>query len=291
MLVSIIIPVYNTKKFIEECIESALDQTYKEIEIIVVDDGSTDDSLKIIKKFINQIRIISKSNGGTASALNIGIKEMNGEWFKWLSADDMLYPNAIQDLVNSARRLEDMENYILYSNYDIINADGKILDHFIEPNYNEKNFFELNTILLDHHIGNATTSLIHKSAFDRCGMFDENVDFAEDYELWLRLCILNKFRLHLVPKTLAKYRIHDTQITAQKMDKALNNADKIRKCILNYLDKEEREKYNVALKKYNNSKPLTIKIRHSIRNIMFKILPKSTSNTILQEYLKRKQQN
>jgi len=291
MLVSIIIPVYNTEKFIEECIESALNQTYKEIEIIVVDDGSTDGSLKIIKKFINQIKIISKSNGGTASALNTGIKEMNGEWFKWLSADDVLYPNAIQDLVNSARKLKDKENYILYSNYDIINADGKILSHFIEPNYNEKDFFELNTILLDHYIGNATTSLIHKSAFDRYGMFDESVDFAEDYELWLRLCILNKFRLHLVPKTLAKYRIHDTQITAQKMDKALNNADKIRKCILDYLDKGEREKYNAALKKYNNSKSLAIKIRHSIRDIMFKILPKSTSNTILQEYLKRKQQN
>ena len=122
-------------------------------------------------------------------------------------------------------------------------------------------------------------------------MFNEKVDFAEDYELWLRLCILNEFRLHLVPKTLAKYRIHETQITAKKMDKALDNADKIREHILNRLDKGDREKYNAALKKYNDSKSLTIKIRHGIRDIMFKMLPKSTSNIILQEYLKRKQRN
>jgi glycosyltransferase involved in cell wall biosynthesis len=291
MLVSIVIPVYNTEKFIKECIESALNQTYRQIEIIVVDDGSTDNSLKIIKKFSDQIKVISKSNGGTASALNLGIKEMNGDWFKWLSADDLLYPNAIQDLIDEAKKLDDMTNCILYSNYDIIDYNGKILRQFIESNYNSINSFELNTILLDHHIGNATTSLIHKSAFERFGMFDENVGFAEDYELWLRFCILHKCRLHLVPKILAKYRIHETQLTAKKMDKALENANEIRKHILNQLDKEELEKYNVALKKFRNTKSFSVRVRHDIRNIMFKILPKSTSDKILQEYLKRKQKN
>ena len=291
MLVSIVIPVYNTEKFIKECIESALNQTYRQIEIIVVDDGSTDNSLKIIKKFSDQIKVISKSNGGTASALNLGIKEMNGDWFKWLSADDLLYPNAIQELVDEAKKLDDIVNYILYSNYDIIDSNGKILGQFIESNYNSINSFELNTILLDHHIGNATTSLIHKSAFERFGMFDENVGFAEDYELWLRFCILHKCRLHLVPKILAKYRIHETQLTAKKMDKALENANEIRKYILNQLDKEELEKYNVALKKFRNAKSFSVRVRHDIRNTMFKILPKSTSDKILQEYLKRKQKN
>ena len=291
MLVSIVIPVYNTEKFVKECIESALNQTYRQIEVIVVDDGSTDNSLKIIKKFSDQIKVISKSNGGTASALNLGIKEMNGDWFKWLSADDLLYPNAIQEFVDEAKKLDDMTNCILYSNYDIIDSNGKNLRQFIEPNYNSKNSFELNTILLDHYIGNATTSLIHKSAFERFGMFDENVGFAEDYELWLRFCILHKCRLHLVPKILGKYRIHGTQLTAKKMNKALENANEIRKHILNQLDKKELEKYSVALKKFRNAKSFSVRARHDIRNIMFKILPKSTSDKILQEYLKRKQRD
>ena len=289
MLVSIVIPVYNTEKFVKECIESALNKTYRQIEVIVVDDGSTDNSLKIIKKFSDQIKVISKPNGGTASALNLGIKEMNGDWLKWLSADDLLYPNAIQDLIDEAKKLDDMTNCILYSNYDIIDSNGKILRQFIEPNYNSMDSFELNTILLDHYIGNATTSLIHKSAFERFGMFDESVGFAEDYELWLRFCILYKCRLHLVPKILGKYRIHETQITAKKMDKALNNANEIRRHILNQLDKEELEKYSIALKKFKNAKPFSMRVRHGIRNIMFKILPKSISDKILQEYLKRKQ--
>ncbi|MGI0055789.1 MAG: glycosyltransferase family 2 protein [Nitrosarchaeum sp.] len=289
MLVSIIIPVFNTEKFVKECIESALNQTYKQIEVIVVNDGSTDNSLEVIKKFSDKIKIISKSNGGTASALNTGIKEMKGDWFKWLSADDLLYPNAIQEIIDESKKLDDVTNCILYSNYDIIDSNGKILRQFIEPNYNSKSSFELNTILLDHYIGNATTSLIHKSAFERFGMFDEKVGFAEDYELWLRFCILHNCRLHLVPKILGKYRIHETQLTAKKMDKALNNANEIRKNILNQLDKEELKKYSIALKKFKSTKPLFIKVRHCIRNIMFEILPKSTSSKILQEYLKRKQ--
>jgi len=288
MLVSIVIPVYNTEKFIKECIESVLRQTYDKIEVIAVDDGSTDNSLKILNQFSGKIKIISKSNGGTASALNAGIKEMKGEWFKWLSADDLLLPNSIQELVNEIDKLEN-KNYILYSNYNIIDSEGKIIKEFIEPNYNSKELFEINTILLDHFIGNATTSLIHRSAFDKHGLFDENVDFGEDYEMWLRLCILHKYRLHLVPKILAGYRVHGTQLSAKKMNKALENSEIIRNQILDKLDKEEKEKFLVALNKLKKTKPFSVKVRRIIRDLMLKTLPKSSSDIIIQEYLKRKQ--
>jgi len=291
MKVSIVIPVYNAEKYLEECIESALNQTYTNVEIIAVNDGSTDNSLVILKQYFGKIKVISKSNGGTASALNLGIMKMTGDWFKWLSADDSLYPNAIQDLIDEAKKLDDMTNCILYSNYDIIDSNGKILRQFIEPNYNSKSLFELNTILLDHYIGNATTSLIHKSTFERFGMFDENVSFAEDYELWLRFCVLHKCRLHLVQKNLGRYRIHNAQLTAKKMDKAMKNANEIRKHILNQLDKETSERYSISLKKLKNKNPIVVRVRHNIRDIMFKMLPKSTSNKILQEYLKRKQRD
>ena len=78
MKVSIVIPVFNAEKYLKECIDSALNQTYKDIEIIAVDDGSTDSSPEILKKYENKITTISKKNGGTASALNAGIKVMSG---------------------------------------------------------------------------------------------------------------------------------------------------------------------------------------------------------------------
>lgn len=288
MKVSIVIPVYNAEKYLKESIESALNQTYKNIEIIAVDDGSSDNSLKILESFNDKIKIISKKNGGTASALNKGIKKMTGQWFKWLSADDVLYPNAIEELMKEVEKIKDKKNTILYTNYDIIDSNSNVIRQFIEPNNNNLSSFDFNVILLDHYIGNGTTSLIHKSALDEYGQFDENIGFAEDYELWLRFCLLYNCRLYLVPKILAQYRVHGTQMTAKKMNKALENANQIRKHILNQLDKEEFEKYSIALKKFKNTKPLTVKFRHSIRNMIFKVLPKSTSEKILQEYFKRK---
>ena len=105
MKVSIVIPVYNTEKYISSCIESALNQTYDDIEILVINDGSTDSTLSIITKFEKKIKIINKKNGGTASALNYGIKNMSGQWFKWLSADDLLKNNAIEKLVLEINKL------------------------------------------------------------------------------------------------------------------------------------------------------------------------------------------
>ena len=113
MKVSVVIPTYNAEKYLRECIESVLAQTYKQIEIIAVNDGSTDNSLKILEEYSDKIKILSKPNGGTASALNLGIRNMKGEWFKWLSADDVLYPDAIEELIVEARKFETKKSYIL----------------------------------------------------------------------------------------------------------------------------------------------------------------------------------
>ncbi|KFM14536.1 glycoprotein 3-alpha-L-fucosyltransferase [Marine Group I thaumarchaeote SCGC RSA3] len=284
MKVSIIIPVYNAEKYLNECIKSALNQNYEEIEVIAINDGSTDNSLKILENYSDKIRIFSKQNGGTASAFNLGIKNMTGEWFKWLSADDVLYPNAVKELISEAKKTKDTKK-IWYGNYDIINSESKIVKQFIEPNYNGLEIFEINSILLDHFVGNGTTSLIHKSAFDKYGMFDEDIGFAEDYELWLRLCVLHNFRLHLVPKILAKYRIHEKQLTKVKLGKSLENSRKIRNMILEKLNPEDRNQYEIALEKIKKNKPLKVRLRRSIRDTMIKKLPKSISDKVLKTYM------
>lgn len=270
--------------------ESALNQTYQHIEIIAVDDGSIDNSLKILERYSDRIKIISKKNGGTASALNTGIQAMEGQWFKWLSADDLLYPSAVEELVSVAEKLENKENTIFYSNYEIIDSNGNTVEHFIEPNYNDLDQFEFNTILLDHYIGNGTTSLIHKSALDRYGLFDETIGFQEDYELWMRYCIQYNCRLYVISKILAKYRFHQNQLTSKKIGESLKNADKVRQIVLGKLDHDLQERYLKALKQYRKKKPLAIRSRRTVRDVMFKVLPRSVSVKLLKFYLEKKEE-
>ena len=124
-LVSIVIPVYNGANYVAEAIESALKQSYKNIEIIVVNDGSTDNTEKIVKKYGDKIRYFYKENGGVASALNLGIKNMKGEYFSWLSHDDIYYPNKIERQIEELKNID--KDNILYSGFELINDKSEFL--------------------------------------------------------------------------------------------------------------------------------------------------------------------
>lgn len=289
MKVSIVIPVYNAEKYLDECITSALDQTYDDIEIIAVNDGSKDNSLDILKKYSDRIKIIDKKNGGTPTALNAGIHVMTGEWFKWLSADDVLLKHAIEYLVHETQNIgPESKSTIFYSNYNLIDHSSNIVGKFIEPNYNTLSNFERNVILLDNYYGNGTTSLIHKSVFDKFGLFDEYIGFQEDYEFWLRCCMLYGCQMHLVPEILASYRVHEGQLTKKKVAESLTHANLIRNMILDKLSADEKTKYVQAWKKYKKQKPIQVRIRRKIRDAMFQILPKNMSDMVLQTYMNRK---
>lgn len=287
MKVSIVIPVYNTEKYLEECVDSALSQTYQDLEIIVVNDGSTDRSPEILKKYSNKIIIISKENGGAASALNAGIRKATGEWIKRLDADDVLYSNAIEDLVSETRNLKgNRKNYILYGNYDIVNADGKLVERKVESNNNHLDNFDLNIILLDHFSVNQDTMLIHRSAFDEYGFFDESLCYGEDYELCLRFTLLHDCRLHLVPKLLAKYRFHKAQITYRKLKNTIEIENKIRNDVLSQLDPTQRNKYKMALMQYQRNKPLLVQGRQAVIKILEKIFSQASLGMIHGTYHK-----
>ena len=275
--VSIVIPVYNKEKYIKECIDSVLNQTYKNIEIIAVYDKSNDRTLDILKQYSDQIIIIDKQSGNMTRALNDGIRSMTGEWFKYLGSDDILYPNAIDELVLEAKKLEN-KNFILYSHFDNINSQGEFLRTYFEPNYNNMDRFEFNAILLDHYIGNFTTSLIHKSLFEKYGMFNESYFLANDYELWLRFTILHGCRLHLVPKILAKYRQHIEGVGQKNIDAVKAEADEVRKIILSQTDPSLRMKYLQAIEKYRKNRHLRVKVNDTIIKLIF-MLPSRTLRT------------
>ena len=128
--VSIIIPVYNGEKYIKEAIESALNQTYTNIEIIVVNDGSKDNTDEICKSYGNKIKYIKKENGGVATALNTGIKEAKGQYVAWLSHDDLYKENRIEKGMEVLSKLKD-KNTIIFSNFELIDSNGKIFSKTI----------------------------------------------------------------------------------------------------------------------------------------------------------------
>lgn len=213
-LVSIVIPVYNGSNYVREAIDSALAQTYKNIEIIIVNDGSTDNTEELIKSYKDKrIRYFKKENGGVSTALNLGIKKMRGEYFSWLSHDDLYYPNKIEKQISIL--IEDCEEKkektILYSNYSLINENSeKISDlKFEKNNFIEKLNYPFYPLL--NGLINGCTLLIPKKCFNEVGYFDPKLRATQDYDLWFKM--FPKYELFFIKDNLVKTRIHSEQST------------------------------------------------------------------------------
>jgi len=285
-LVSVIIPVYNSEKFLKFCIESVLNQSYSDIEIIAVDDGSTDGSLKVLREYENKISIIEQNNHGLTSALNAGIKKMNGKWFKWLSPDDVLEPQAIETLVNHAKKLSD--NTIVYSNWEIIDENGENLRNFVESDYNNLENFEFNIRLLDDQHINVNTSIIPSSLFKSGCTFQNLADsVVVDYDFFLRAGILFGTSFQLVPKFLLKYRIHTAQLSHKKIYQTLSSREEVRNQILSKLEGSEKERYNNALNEFKKNKPLLKKTMEASLKFAKIGLPDWVTDRLLVFYLNK----
>lgn len=183
-LVSIIIPVYNGEKFLIEAIESCINQTYTNIEIIVVNDGSTDNTELICKEYKDKIKYLSKKNGGVSTALNLGINESKGEYISWLSHDDFYLPNKITDEINVV--LKSKKNSIIFSNYLVVNEKGK---KCYEINFDKKFYLNENSayLLIYSCSINGCAMLLPKIIFDKFGLFDTNLKYTQDYKKWMEI--------------------------------------------------------------------------------------------------------
>lgn len=236
-LVSIIIPVYNGEKYLKEAIDSALNQTYKNIEVIVVNDGSTDRSGEIAKSYSSRIRYFEKQNGGVASALNLGIDKMRGYYFSWLSHDDKYYPNKIEKQVDFAKKFDD--ETIVISNWTIINADGE----FIENKYIDSRLEKLPTCFLafDRKTWlNGCAMLIPRTIFEKYGNFNEELPSTQDYDMWFKISRKIKFRI--LKQHLLYSRAHPEQ-GSLVMSSALRDSDSMHSRILESLSIKEVNEY------------------------------------------------
>ena len=205
-LISVIIPAYNVEKYIQDAIKSVISQTYSNIEIIVVDDGSTDGTKNVIDPFLknNQIVYLYQNNKGLSGARNSGIKIAKGEYIALLDADDLYLPSKIEKQVLFAEHNPDYDFFYCDVDFFIDGKPDKILkSHYIHCT---EDIFKH---LLRANFINPSTLFFKKQTFDKFGVFDESFERAEDLEYYLRV-LLNGARFCFINETLFISRIRQS---------------------------------------------------------------------------------
>lgn len=210
--VSVIIPTYNMAEYVCQAIDSVLAQTYDDFEIIVVNDGSTDNTEEVLKKYESnkKIKIINQSNKGLACSRNAGIKHSKGEYIAWLDADDIWRKDFLEIAVKQLERYKEIS--VVHSNVyrfkDNVNDAKSRTLNFNLSNITENALIE-KILLGSYHVNNA--QVIRKECIRDIGLFDENVskfNGCEDLDMWLRL--LRKYKHSYISEPLVYYRQNPT---------------------------------------------------------------------------------
>ncbi len=198
-LVSIVIPAYNHGRYLDEAIRSVLGQDYARVELIVIDDGSTDGTRAVLEKYGKSFYWESQPNSGQSATLNKGWGFSRGELLGYLSADDALQPHAVSALVECLQARP--EAVAAYADYSVINPDSQVVADMQAPEYS---YFDLVVRMI---CAPGPGALFRRRAFEAAGGWDVSLRQIPDYEFWLRLALQGPFRR--VPKSLALFRAHE----------------------------------------------------------------------------------
>ena len=198
--VSVIIPAYNAEPFITETVQSALDQTFKDLEVIVVDDGSSDQTVARLEAFGDRVRIHRQANAGVARARNAGVAIAKGSWIAFLDADDLWLPLKLQRQMASAA-----DAPLLYTDRFNIGARKELplLQSEAQPMRDGDIFMAL---LLEGNFITNSSVVLRRELFETLGGFAYGVSPAEDWDLWLR--VTERHHARLCPEPLVRYRFH-----------------------------------------------------------------------------------
>lgn len=213
-LVSIIIPVFNGSEYMKEAIDSALSQTYSNIEVIVVNDGSTDNGKteQIALEYGDRIKYFKKENGGVSSALNVGIKNMRGEYFSWLSHDDVYLPEKVEKQIEIAKKYN-IENAVIKCFVEFIDKDSKKTNLKKKTPYEKKMSWDDATLHVTKHGANGCSLLIPKVVFEKVGLFDEKLRYCQDTLMWWRIFLVGS-ELIFCDYVGVYSRVHEKQLTS-----------------------------------------------------------------------------
>lgn len=205
--ISIVLPTYNGEKYIRKSIESILGQTYTNWELIVVNDCSTDNTLKIVEQYMlkdSRIRLISnETNQKLPRALNIGFKKATGEFLTWTSDDNIYFRSAFETMTDELKANKDID--LVYCNYNIVNLeDGEFVKIAKMKEPDELRFVNV--------VG--ACFLYRRALADKIGEYDPGFFLAEDYEYWIRAYLGGN--LKHIDKTLYEYGVHKENLTSTR---------------------------------------------------------------------------
>ncbi|MCL1471489.1 glycosyltransferase [Argonema antarcticum] len=207
-LISVVIPVYNGEKTVRETSESVLSQTFKDFELIVINDGSTDKTIEIISRIQDErLKVFSYPNAGLAASRNRGISLAKGEYISFIDADDMWTPDKLEGQLKALQ--ENPQAAVAYSWSDCIDESSK---NFRSGTYLTFNGDVYENLLLTNFVDNGSNALIRKEVFSEVGGFDESLKSGEDWDMWLRLAA--KYHFVAVSKPQILYRITASSMSA-----------------------------------------------------------------------------
>lgn len=278
--VSIIIPVYNGANYLSEAIDSALAQTYKNIEILVVNDGSGDDGAteKVALSYGDKIRYFKKENGGVSSALNLGIQNMEGEYFSWLSHDDLYLPEKIEEQIKDVNNLisngKDYKHIMCYCCGGHIDASGMPINKsnphkFRQGCYNGKD--ALFMLFKGATIGGCGM-LIPKQMFKDIGLFDERMRFMQDVFMWEK-AFLGGYDFYVNDRPMSITRIHGQQTSSTGRNFGMHDREIVGEYLIENLNDLRNSKGKLVAKQYlllcarNNSTNISDKLYLKLKNL------------------------
>jgi len=201
--ISVIIPVYNTEKYLAQAIKSVLDQTVQPDEIIVVDDGSTDKSVEVARQFLPKVKIITQQNKGAGTARNVGIKEASGAYLAFLDADDLWVENKLE------QQLSYLENH---PETDMVFG---IVAQFVSPELSAEHQSKLKTELEKMPGYVAGAMLIKLETFMKVGLLNEKLELGEFID-WFSRAKDMRLSYHVLDEVVLKRRIHTTNMGIYK---------------------------------------------------------------------------
>ncbi|MGD6942953.1 glycosyltransferase family 2 protein [Cytobacillus gottheilii] len=225
--ISVVIPFYNCP-YIQYAIESLISQIEKDYEIIVVDDGSTCYA-ELLDPYEKYIRYFKKENGGTATALNEGIKQAKGEYFTWLSSDDLYLPAKLSKQV---QHMESEQADICYTSANIIGQTNKERQNLFFHQFN--NYQDFLMKLSRRCIIHGNSVMMKMDVFSNIGVFNEEYRYTHDYEMWLRAAL--HYHFYHIPEALVQYRIHEGMGTNKYKEDIVHELKKLRRKYIGRFD-------------------------------------------------------
>ena len=246
--ITVLMPAYNCENYIREAIDSILNQTYTDFEFLIINDGSTDQTENIIRSYNDsRIRLISQANGGVSSALNKGLQNATGKYIARFDADDICYPNRLEEQYKFM--VENPDYVLIGSDADYVGKNGEFIFSYNSPGYTNE---EINERIYDKNPFIHSVVFFPKNIIIECGGYDLKAHTFEDHLLWTK--VIKKGRVCNFKKSFIKVRLNPESVTTDERLRGKRFLDLRKKILLdNQPISDEEENELITIIKSQNS--------------------------------------